>query len=405
MKVGATDVGGAVSRFTSVGKAFGRNMSSNNQPVAPGKTAPGGGARNSSIELLRILSMFMILLHHLVVHNVVDYKAMDPGIFRFLLQFLFVSGGKVGVVIFFAISAWFMADAATGVKASFRRVWMLEKEALFYGVVLGFGCYLTIDGVGLGALLHGVFPLMSSIWWYTTAYAGFLIVFPFLADGLRALGRKRHLSLCAVLFFVIGVVGLLPVSPVVTGAMGMMYLFVLISAYKWYVASEHAFDPLKLIAVGAMLLLPYVLASLAAKALLDVSTGAYITSETKTPILLIGFGIFLLFERIHFYSPVVNKVAACSLSVYLITEFPAIASRMWQGPFSLDVMAASPAGFAYAIALCIAVYIACTALDGMRRWLFSKGIDAAWSGFFERSWGLLATRGRTVLGKACELLR
>lgn len=405
MKVGTTDVGGAACCFTSVGKAFGRNMSSNNQPVAPGKTAPGGGARNSSIELLRILSMFMILLHHLVVHNVVDYKAMDPGIFRFLLQFLFVSGGKVGVVIFFAISAWFMADAATGVKASLRRVWMLEKEALFYGVVLGFGCYLTIDGVGLGALLHGVFPLMSSIWWYTTAYAGFLIVFPFLADGLRALGRKRHLSLCAVLFFVIGVVGLLPVSPVVTGAMGMMYLFVLISAYKWYVAPEHAFDPLKLIAVGAMLLLPYVLASLAAKALLDVSTGTYITSETKTPILLMGFGIFLLFERMHFYSPVVNKVAACSLSVYLITEFPAIASRMWQGPFSLDVMAASPAGFAYAIALCIAVYIACTALDGMRRWLFSKGIDAAWSGFFERSWGLLATRGRTVLGKACELLR
>lgn len=405
MKVGATDVGGVVSCFTSVSKAFGRNMSSNNQAATPGEKRSGGGARNSSIELLRILSMFMILLHHLVVHNVVDYKAMDPGIFRFLLQFLFVSGGKVGVVIFFVISAWFLADAATGVKASFRRVWMLEKEVLFYGVVLGTGCYLTIDGVGLGALVRGVFPLMSSIWWYTTAYVGFLIVFPFLADGLRALGRKRHLSLCAVMFFVIGVVGLLPVSPVVTGAMGMMYLFVLISAYKWYVAPKHAFDPLKLIAVGAMLLLPYVLASLAAKALLDVSTGAYITSETKTPILLIGFGIFLLFERMHFYSPVVNKVAACSLSVYLITEFPAIASRMWHGSFSLDVMAASPVGFAYAIALCIAVYIACTALDGMRRWLFSKGIDAAWSGFFERLWGLLATRGRTVLGKACELLR
>lgn len=349
--------------------------------------------------------MFMITLHHLVVHNVVDYKAMDPGIFRFLLQFFFVSGGKVGVVIFFAISAWFLADVATGVKASLRRVWMLEKEVLFYSVVLGVGCYLIMDGVGFGALLRGVFPLMSSIWWYTTAYAGFLIVFPFLADGLRAMGRKRHLSLCAVLFFVIGVVGLLPVSPVVTGAMGMMYLFVLISAYKWYVAPEHAFDPLKLIAVGAMLLLPYVLASLAAKALLDVSTGAYITSETKTPILLMGFGIFLLFERMHFYSPVVNKVAACSLSVYLITEFPAIASRMWQGPFSLDAMAASPAGFAYAIVLCAAVYIACAAVDGTRRWLFSKGIDAAWSDFFERSWSLLATRGRTVLGRACELLR
>lgn len=132
-------------------------MSLNNQAAVPGKTARGD-ARNSSIELLRILSMFMILVHHLVVHNVVDYKAMDPGIFRFLLQFLFVSGGKVGVVIFFAISAWFLADAATDVKASFRRVLMLEKEVLFYGVVLGVGCYLTIDGVGLGVLLRGVSP-------------------------------------------------------------------------------------------------------------------------------------------------------------------------------------------------------------------------------------------------------
>lgn len=134
-------------------------MSSNNQTAAPGEKRSGGGARNSSIELLRILSMFMIMLHHLVVHNVVDYKAMDPGIFRFLLQFFFVSGGKVGVVIFFAISAWFLADAATGVKASLRRVWMLEKEVLFYSVVLGVGCYLIMDGVGFGALLRGVFPL------------------------------------------------------------------------------------------------------------------------------------------------------------------------------------------------------------------------------------------------------
>lgn len=166
----------------------------------------------------------MILLHHLVVRNVVDYKAMDPGIFRFLLQFLFVSGGKVGVVILFAISVWFLADATIGVKASLRWVWMLEKEVLFYSLVLGISCYLAMDGVGFGTLVRNLFPLMSSIWWYATAYAGFLIVFPFLSDGLRSIGPRRHLVLCAVLFLVIGVVGMLPVSPVVSGMMGMMYL-------------------------------------------------------------------------------------------------------------------------------------------------------------------------------------
>ncbi len=32
--------------------------------------------RNSSIELLRIISMFMILAHHFVVHNASAYKAL-----------------------------------------------------------------------------------------------------------------------------------------------------------------------------------------------------------------------------------------------------------------------------------------------------------------------------------------
>lgn len=41
MKVGTTDVGGVVSCFTSVSKAFGRNMSSNNQAAVPGKTSRG----------------------------------------------------------------------------------------------------------------------------------------------------------------------------------------------------------------------------------------------------------------------------------------------------------------------------------------------------------------------------
>ena len=347
--------------------------------------------------------MFMILLHHLVVHNAVDYKALDPGFFRFLLQFLFVSGGKVGVVIFFSISAWFLADAATDVKMSLKRVWTLEKQVLFYSLVLGIGCFLTVGGIGPGALIRGLFPLMSSIWWYTTAYAGFLIVLPFLTDAARAIGRKAHLTLCAVLFFVVGVVGMLPVSPVVSGAMGMMYLYILITAYKWYFVPTYSFDPLKLIALGAVLLLPYVLASLAAKAFFGVSIGAYITSETKTPIVLMGFGVFLLFERMSFYSPMVNKVASCSLAVYLVTEFPAISSRLWQGPLSLDVMA-SPMGFAGAIVICAALYLLCSGVDAIRRWLFSKGIDAAWNRLFERIWDLITVHGRALLSRVCVLL-
>ena len=37
------------------------------------------GGRNSSIELLRIIAMFTILMHHFIVHNGYDVKTSPPG--------------------------------------------------------------------------------------------------------------------------------------------------------------------------------------------------------------------------------------------------------------------------------------------------------------------------------------
>lgn len=65
------------------------------------------GKRNSSIELLRILSMFVILAHHFAVHNAFDYTLMDAGLSRLFVQLFLESGGKIGVIVFFTITAWF----------------------------------------------------------------------------------------------------------------------------------------------------------------------------------------------------------------------------------------------------------------------------------------------------------
>ena len=41
-----------------------------NRHAAPAHSQnSNGGGRNSSIELLRIIAMFMILMHHFIVHN------------------------------------------------------------------------------------------------------------------------------------------------------------------------------------------------------------------------------------------------------------------------------------------------------------------------------------------------
>ena len=100
-----------------------------------------GGGRNSSIELLRIVAMFMILAHHFVVHNGYDVKNLSLGPERTFFQLVMQGGGKVGVVIFFTISAWFFLDKKQTIKSNLKRIWILEREVLFWsahGILSGF---------------------------------------------------------------------------------------------------------------------------------------------------------------------------------------------------------------------------------------------------------------------------
>lgn len=77
--------------------------------------------RNSSIELLRIIAMFMILMHHFIVHNGCGVKKLPLGPERIFFQLVMAGGGKVGVVIFFSISAWFFLDREQTIKSNLKR--------------------------------------------------------------------------------------------------------------------------------------------------------------------------------------------------------------------------------------------------------------------------------------------
>ena len=82
----------------------------------------GGGQRNSSIELLRIIAMFMILAHHFIGHNGYDVLKLPLGPERIFFQLVMAGGGKVGVAIFFSISAWFFLDKEQTIKSNLKRV-------------------------------------------------------------------------------------------------------------------------------------------------------------------------------------------------------------------------------------------------------------------------------------------
>ena len=81
-----------------------------NQEISANTTAAPAQKRQSNIELLRIITMIMIVAHHFSVHGNFDFPINTVTINRLWIQFIQI-GGKIGVDVFVLISGYFLITA------------------------------------------------------------------------------------------------------------------------------------------------------------------------------------------------------------------------------------------------------------------------------------------------------
>ncbi len=97
------------------------------------------GERQSNFELLRIISMLMIVAHHFVAKNAfnVDTEIIGLTVNKLFLQFI-GNHAFIGNNLFFMISAWFLCDVSKeyGIKKSLKSVWKIERQMLFYSILI-----------------------------------------------------------------------------------------------------------------------------------------------------------------------------------------------------------------------------------------------------------------------------
>lgn len=354
--------------------------------LAPSRIANGGG-RNSNIELLRIIAMFMILAHHFIVHNGYDVLKLPLGPERIFFQLVMAGGGKVGVVIFFSISAWFFLDKEQTIRSNLKRVWIMERELLFWSLIL-VTFYLVFDRADLGMklMVKSVMPLSMGVWWYATAYAIFLALLPFLAKGLKALGREYHLALATTVLVIWGLSSFIPgMVRISDGFLGFIYLFILISAYKWYMEPFTTRQVWLMIGTGLGFFLLYTCASITLS-LLGHDMGIYITSDWRLPVIMVGFGMFLLFDRVTFHNRIINRIAQSAFAVYLITDYAASEKLLWTRLFNLQDLYQQPFAIPQILGILLAIYAACTLIDFIRQALFAVTIDRRRGHWFELLW-------------------
>lgn len=219
-----------------------------------------------------------------------------------------------------------------------RRVWIMEREVLFWSLTLyALSLSFIPDSTWGSLVISSAFPLTSGLWWYPTTYALFLLVCPFLAAGLKKIGRHAHGTLCVMVFAVwIIVDGFYPFAAIDSGQIfTFMVLYSLMTFYKWYM------KPLSIKMSWYLIALGYLLIALSVVVIgwfYDKTHSEFMYkaqtfmshAENMLPVLMIGIGIFALFLRKNFANKAINTLAASTFGVYLITEYPTVRIVMWQ---------------------------------------------------------------------------
>lgn len=346
--------------------------------------------------------MLMILSHHFVFHNGSPLSTFPLTPAREIFSFVFLSGGKIGVVIFFSISTWFFISSEQSVKKNFKRIWLMERDLLFWSLTL-----LTVfllfrrSLLSPSTMLSSLLPVITNLWWYATAYASFLAILPFLQYALLSIGPKKHAQLALLLSIVFGVLSLAPLYNTIykidlTGVFGFIYLYIIISFYKLYLKKLDTSQLLILLSSGLIIAIFLLIAKdMAVQVAFPDNPRSHSASysafgDFALPTILVGFPVFLLFERISFYNKAINFIAKSSFAVYLISEYPSMRTWLWSNVFNLKYIYSKPFMPLYAIGILLAVYAACTLCDFVRRGLFAITVDRHPGRWFDVLWNKVA---------------
>lgn len=348
--------------------------------------------RNSNIELLRVLSMLMIVAYHYAIMGFYAEDIMYSSNKSFVD--IFGMGGKIGTDVFVMISGYYMVHS----RLTLKKLLKLMGQLWFYtlGVLL---VYVLVKGTGVlnfSLIKLSFFPLLSSHYWFASYYVILLFLSPFINAMLHNIGKRQHALLALLLF---GLCSLLPEFFGIRFADGSLWLFVaLYVTAAWfglYVQPGKRLARICLAGAGLMTVLCAVKISVSNSSAqlagdsvaLEKSVdflGAYSPFAFFIAALLV-LGFICLEARQDRLGFVLGSA---SFGVYLFHANIIVGEHLYQDILHTAAYAEHPLLFVHALCSVLCIYLAGTLLDLVRQKSFAPLWDrltSALTSRFEKS--------------------
>ena len=395
------------------------------QPIL--KIQMGGGVknkrvqrapRNSNVEILRIFAMLCIAFNHFPwpAQEIVGSGNLSQRLPISIVLSLISNLGGVGDCLFFFINVWYICEESANYKRQFKRIWILERELLFWSLLI-LACDLLSQASGFQEayskkelfkhLIHGFFPALSTHWWFPTNYMLFLLIVPVLSTGLRKAEEQLHKTLAIILFVLYGFVPFGFMNSL-TGESHLtmnysvwlfIYQFVLITYIRWYKSNwlESKSLMTKFMWIGG-------LSGALSQAVCTIITSAvsntyhsiwYLWMNTPScfPSMLFALGMLALAQQKKpWYNKAINKIASATLTVYLI--FTDSFTSTIISTYAHAILQSGTSLFLSSFALCLALFSLAILSGIIRQILFSITIDRYRGCYFELIWSGISNKTR-----------
>lgn len=326
-----------------------------------------GKARDSKFELLRIFSIFLIILSHFSYYGLQPRLRAGISLLNYLGIRLFLPYGEIGVAIFILITGYFIGDKEFTFKDGFKKTSQVWLETIFYSVLIFVLCIFFARGyikLTLGSFVRSFLPFSFSEYWFVTAYIMLMILVPFLNILTKFLDKKQFSLLLIVTIIFCDV---LP-NNIASSSWGLGEIIAsyLVGSYvKMYDLKIN----FKKIIIFIVLIFMYVGGFLVSYAKGFDYSLQFINGGIFP--LIIATELFLIIKKQKpFHNFYINKLASTVFAGYLITEHEFIREIIWKLLAFKNVDNVWIADFSGFIGIILILFIGVFTVDLIRQYLF-----------------------------------
>lgn len=319
--------------------------------------------RKSNIEILRIFSIILIIMHHYALYS--GFEFSNNITFNKIVVDFFSAFGKLGVAIFVIISGYFYDKNEFKIKKLLYlvfKVWIYSITGLAIGIIIDSSKLNTTN------IIKSIMPTLFGLYWFSNCYILIYIFSPILKKILDNFEKREMGKYLAIMIIIWSFIAIIPKTRTFSNEFISLTLIYLMGGYiKKYNVNLISNKAriiyvliLSMVLIGIMLALEYI--SIEVERIKEYIL--YFNSLNSPLILAMAILIFNIFKNINIKNiKNVNILASTTFGIYLIHENVFFRDIIWGNIIQGAKYIESPLLIINAIVGVLLVFIVCFIIE------------------------------------------